>query len=116
MNMVIAANYNDVSNVKNAFSCFTRIKGTFPKIKCCHDLVNEHKYILDSNKKSGGINPEYPKNILHDIKDLLDEYDIIIIPIDSKLIAAVTKYKKIKRVCVYEPNPENSTEMKEMIW
>lgn len=104
MEILIAANYDDVSNVKNAFSCFTRIKGSFPKIKCCHDLVNKYKYTLDPDKKSGGMNPEYPENMLHKLRKLLDDNDIVIIPMDSKLIAAATRYKKIKRLYVYEPN------------
>ena len=115
MGILIAANYENVSDIKKSFSSFARVKGTFPSIKCCHELVNKYKYELDPSTTSGGISSEYPQNFLHELKELLDTYDMVIIPMEGKLLAAAVKYKKIKRICIYDPENDNP-EMRDLLW
>ena len=104
MNLLIAADLKDIPKIQDSFSNLTRIKGDFPTIKNCHDFVNSNKYDYDEKTRSGGIKKDYPLNILHKLKEYLKEYDIVVVPIDNKLLKAVRKYKKIKRVCIYEEN------------
>lgn len=107
MKMVIAAEYDDVTNIKELFSNLVMIKGNFPKIKSCHDLVNKRKYSVNKKKKYGGINPDYPKNVINDIKDNLNKNDFVIIPIDSKLLSELYKNNKIKNIFIYEKNKDD---------
>ena len=102
MKLLICANVNDISKVQKLFSTLTRVKGTYPKIKNLHDFINSRKYLIDPSEKSGGINKDYPANVLHDICDTLKLNDIVIIPIDNKLIKAIRNYKKIKNLFLYE--------------
>ena len=118
MEIVIAACLEDIPKIQNSFSNFTRIKGTFPTIKNCYDIVNSYKYVYDNVTLTGGENDEYPYNVIHEIKRLSREYDIVIIPIDNKLLKAIRKYKKIKRLFIYEEDidsSESSPYLKEMM-
>lgn len=118
MEVLVAANINDIPKIQKCFTNFTRIKGTFPTIKNCYDLVNEHKYVYEHKSHTGGENSEYPYNVLHELKNCLKRYDIVIIPMDNKLLKAVRKYKKIKRVFIYEEDidsAESSPYLQEMM-
>lgn len=106
MNILIAANLEDIPKIKNSFKNFTRIKGTFPLIKNCHDFVNSKKYRCDYDTESGWEDKNYPLNVLVPLKEFLKEYDIVIVPIDNELIKVIRKYKKIKRFFIYEEEPE----------
>lgn len=102
MNIVIAADYADVGKIKQSFKNFTRLKGDFPTIKVCHDEINEYKYEYDKQNKTGGIRADYPYNVRNKIRDYSFKYDIVIIPVDRKLIKLLRKYKKINRLYIYE--------------
>lgn len=106
VSIVIAAEQNDIHKIHSLFSCnFAKVKGGFPKIKNLYDDINERKYTYDKKSQTGGEKESYPLNCLKLIKDSLKENDIVIIPIDSKLIKSLKKYKKIERLYIYETDP-----------
>lgn len=102
MKIIIAASYSDVTNVKEMFSNLLLVKGSFPKIKSCHDDINKYKYSYDKKSKTGWQNEDYPKNVKSYIKDQLEENDIIIIPLETKLIGFLKKSDKFKNIFIYE--------------
>lgn len=107
MKMIIAAEYEDITNVREMFSNLLPIKGRLPKIKSCHDDINKCKYNYDKKTKSGGISNKYPKNTREIIKNEFISNDIIIIPLDNALIDMITKSDKFKNIFIFEKDADN---------
>lgn len=109
ISIVVAAERKDIGKIHSLFSSnFAKLKGGFPAIKNLYDEINERKYTYDKKSKTGGEKESYPLNCLKLVKDSLKENDIVIIPVDSKLIKSLKKYKKIERLYIYEEDPTES--------
>lgn len=106
MKMIIASEYEDITNVRDMFSSLLPLKGKLPKIKSCHDEINKFKYKYDKETKSGGISNKYPKNTRDFIKESFISNDIIIIPLDNKLIDMISKSDKFKNIFIFEKNSD----------
>ena len=107
MKMIIAAQYNEIGNIKEMFSQLAPMKGKLPIVRSAHSLVSDKKYILNDKNKTADKNPNYPNNIYNDLKELYKDIDILIIPIDSKLISMLMKSDKFKNIFVYEKDSDN---------
>ena len=101
MHLIVAANNNKIGKIRDSFIGFASLKGTFPKIKNCHDIVKESKYDSNGNKRK-----LYPLNVTNRLLMLSKENDIIVIPIDRKLINALIDDNRFERVFLYDEHDD----------